>query len=148
MSQVNLIVKEEGICIYREPEEPKDYCSGDGDIVLVCEDTFCRCQAMFKKWRNEVKQAQDSAILCEDQAQARRLILKHHFPLSGHILAPAINTPYPVPGIEFEEFLINTKFPELPSPENIKKVARIIEHPEEKGIIGGNGLVSPPAETQ
>jgi hypothetical protein len=102
MTQSHLIVKEEGIKIYKD--DPA------------------------------------SAILCEDQERAMQLIVEHHFMSSGHLVPPAFDFPYPVPGIEFEVKAFGCEADDCPSvekciyPEMKKghciKVARLIEHTE------------------
>lgn len=81
-----------------------------------------------------------SAILCEDQERAWQLIVEHHFVSSGHLVAPAFNFPYPVPGIEFDEWYympalnkwVNPKKEVFNKSDCTKTVARLIEHTEEK----------------
>lgn len=106
----NLIVKEEGICIYRQPIYPP----------------------MSRK------QAQSFAILCEDQERATQIILnieQGNLASDGEKLniEMCIGGVYPVPGIEFEVIEVNIKWPKPPSsPADIKTVARLIEHTAEK----------------
>lgn len=141
-TQVNLIVKEKGICIYRVHSKP-DFEALKNDKIYQDYKFFSgyKDTDIEKQYEDEVKQAQSSAILVEDQVEALSLIQKFYY--IDHVKIGSI---YPVPGIEFEEIqycrLVASHYTsEWLSPEeknkflkynDFKTVARLIEHTAEK----------------
>src|SRR5690349_15930480 len=106
MKQLTFIYTAEGLKVYEKPEEPKDYCTDFGDVVLICSNTFCKCDSKLKGHIAEVDGARSAALLVENpEPQFTGLMFQcgKHFKGIGKG--------------EFQEIKIGDEFP---SPDNIE----------------------------
>ena len=55
------------------PEEPK-YCADNDTHVILCNNTFCRCEKQLDAYRKALQAAKDSAVDCADQDAGWKLI--------------------------------------------------------------------------
>lgn len=132
MTQSHLIVKEEGICIYRVPD--------GSEFAENFQDGSGTGRYDEQGYQEAVKQAQSSAILCEDQERATELAIKNGAYVCMEVGKPLleIGSIYPVPGIEFSEIEVGCARHESTwqckhnDCKEILTVARLIEHTAEK----------------
>lgn len=97
-----LIVKSDGLIYAAEvPEEPK-YCTDFGDIILICGNTFCKCDSQLKGYRHNLNSAKESAIRCDHQEQAAGIIVLNHsncMTYRGSLATGIKPGIYPIPGL-------------------------------------------------